>query len=114
MSQVKLHTSGQRVEGIDALRQSIELLLQTSRGSVPHHPNEGCALGDYLDLPVSEARPRIVSDLSTALAQQVPGVAVRKIEVLPDGGELGNHRFTVRVTWVPRGLDTEQSTEALL
>lgn len=64
--------------GLDGLEQEIRLLLSTRKGSVPLDRDYGVSW-DYVDLPLPEAMPYMISEIAGQLEKYVPRIKVRDI-----------------------------------
>ncbi len=60
--QPALQAPGEIVRGLDDIRQAIQIILRTPRGSDPHRPEFGSNLHLYIDWPVDRAIPHVVRE----------------------------------------------------
>lgn len=67
---------GEVVLDDDDVAQCIALLVMTRPGEVPHEPEFGCGLWEYIDRPVTEARLFITNEVVAAVRRWEPRVAV--------------------------------------
>jgi len=67
---------GEVVEGIADVSQCLAVILMTIPGSVPHEPEFGCGLWEYLDRPVQEVQGYLLSEVVKAIRRWEPRVAV--------------------------------------
>lgn len=70
--QVKLETQKDKqseiLEALDAIKQSIYIILTTPKGSVPHNPEFGCDLWKYIDHPTDNYLPLIITEAIKAIS----------------------------------------------
>jgi hypothetical protein len=85
---------GQIVEGLDDIRQAIEILLKTPKGSDPHRPPFGADIWRYLDLPTNVSVPHIIREATLAIQQWEPRATLISVKATPN-----NSQVTVVVTW---------------
>lgn len=72
------------VEGAEAVRQSIHMILETEPGERVMRPTFGCGLRQYLMKPNTTAtRTLIRRDVERALAAFEPRIQVREVRVDP-------------------------------
>lgn len=65
--QLKLGSFKEVLTGIDDINQEIMLILTTPLGSIPHRPEFGSKIYEYLDKPVNMAKPLIIAESFRAL-----------------------------------------------
>ena len=71
-------------KGVDKVRQSIWIILETEPGERIMRPDFGCGLRRYLMKPNSSAtRALIKRDVEQALASWEPRISVQQVEVTP-------------------------------
>lgn len=76
------HTTGRPVDGLDHLRQSIEVILTTPIGSRVMRRNFGSNLHRLVDAPNNGAtRARLVAATATALMKWEPRLKVTRISI---------------------------------
>lgn len=93
--QPKLAASGEVVEGLEDIAQSIQIILTTRQGQSPLRPTFGCLLQDLLDDPLTVSKPGVVREVSRALALWEPRITVSQVGLVDSGdGILG-----VQVLW---------------
>ncbi|MEM2073934.1 MAG: GPW/gp25 family protein [Candidatus Aenigmatarchaeota archaeon] len=88
MAQIKLGAIGQIVTGLEDLNQEIKLILETPLGSVPHRPEYGSRIYEYLDLPINIAKPLIIAETYRAIkanCDRFEVIDVKVKEISPDG-----------------------------
>lgn len=69
--------------GLAGLEQEIRMLLSTRKGSVPLDRDYGITW-EYVDLPLPEAMPYMVSEIASQLTRYVPKIKVRDINFKSD------------------------------
>lgn len=69
--------------GLDGLAQEIRTLLATRKGSVPLDRDFGLSW-DFIDLPLPEARLRLLSEIGPALEKYVPRIRVTDVAFRED------------------------------
>lgn len=67
-------------EGLEDIRQCIDLILRTSKGSESFRPEFGSDIFQYVDLPITEAIPNIKRAILEAVDIWEKRVKVKKIE----------------------------------
>ena len=65
--QPKLNKIGFIVEDIDDIDQCIKIILMTRKGSVPHRPEFGSDIWQYIDAPINVAIPNIIREAMDAI-----------------------------------------------
>lgn len=65
-------------DGLSGLEQEIRMVLSTRKGSVPLDRDFGLTW-DYVDLPLPEAMPYMISEIAVQLEKYVPRIRVRDI-----------------------------------
>jgi len=91
----KLGEVGEIVSDTEDINQCIRIILTTRKGTVPHRPEFGSNLQDYIDWPIDRARPHIIRESLGAIERWEPRVRVKQVSVLPGG--IGQLR--VQVAW---------------
>lgn len=71
--------NGQVAEGIEAIRQCIDLIVRTTKGTDPLRPEFGSDVYKYQDLPVNLSIPRIKKALLDAISLWEPRVKISSI-----------------------------------
>jgi len=79
--QIKLGSIGEVAQGLQDLQQEIFLILATPLGSVPHRPEFGSRIYEYLDLPQHLAKPLIIAEAYRALRANTERFEVKEIKV---------------------------------
>ena len=65
--QLKIGSFGKVLTGLEDINQEIMLILTTPLGSIPHRPEFGSRIYEYLDKPVNMAKPLIIAESFRAL-----------------------------------------------
>jgi len=79
--QIKLGSIGEIIQGLKDLQQEIFLILATPLGSVPHRPEFGSRIYEYLDLPQHIAKPIVIAEAYRALRANSERFKVMDIKV---------------------------------
>lgn len=77
--QLKLNETGSVVEGIDDIDQCIQIILSTKKGSIPHRPEFGSDIWQYIDSPVNEAVPNIIRETIDSISLWEPRVEITSV-----------------------------------
>jgi phage baseplate assembly protein W len=67
--QLKIGEFGGILKGIEDINQEIMIILTTPLGSIPHRPEYGSRIFEYLDKPEDMARPLIIAESYRALRE---------------------------------------------
>ncbi|MFW6057693.1 MAG: hypothetical protein ACOC9W_02445 [Persicimonas sp.] len=94
----RLGVRGEVLQGVEEIEQEIRVVCRTQKRSVPQDPELGVDWLKVLDLPVSEATPIIVLEVTEALARWVPRAKVQSVEVIG-----GTEKSRLRIGWRPAG-----------
>lgn len=101
------------VQNTAELGQTVGVILRTYRGTDPHRPLFASALLDYIDEPLTHAKPYLVRDAIAALQRWEPRITVDSVEVVPLVD--GNASLALRVRWsIASTAVQDQLTEVLL
>lgn len=92
--QPDLGTSGEVVEGLRDIDQSIRIILTTPKGADTHRPDFGSDLHLYIDWPVNRVTPHLVRETVDALRRWETRISIVQVQVLIEG-----ERIRVRVQW---------------
>ena len=92
--QPELGNPGSIVEGLSDLKQSIQIILLTPKGSDPHRPNFGCDIYKYIDWPVNQITPYLVREAIEALKYWEPRISLIQVTVNIDDSQV-----TLQVKW---------------
>jgi len=76
---VDLTTHGAYVEGVNDIKQTWGIILNTVKGSDPLRPTFGCGVFDYLDRPVSVFASEFASQVITDLERWEPRATISKV-----------------------------------
>lgn len=86
--QPKKNAIGEIVEGIDDIKQCINNILLTSKGSVPHNPEFGSDAWKWIDKPVNIAIPNIIREIIDSINMWESRVKVSSVEAEIDGSHV--------------------------
>lgn len=103
--QPALGTSGEVVEGLRDIGQSIRIILSTPKGSDPHRPEFGSDLHLYLDWPTNRVTPHLVREAVDAIRHWESRVSVAQVKV-----QINAAQIIVQVHWRVAG-EVSQLTE---
>lgn len=92
--QPALGTTGEIVEGLRDIDQSLRIILTTPKGSDPHRPEFGSNLHRYLDWPTDRVTPHLVREAFDAVRQWEPRVSVDQVHI-----QISAHHISARVQW---------------
>ena len=92
--QPALGTSGEVVEGLRDIDQSIRIILSTPKGSDPHRPEFGSDLHLYLDWPTNRVTPHLVREAVDAIRHWEPRVSVAQVKI-----QINAAQIIVQVHW---------------
>ena len=90
---------GMVVTDLDDIAQCIDIIFHTPLGSDPQRPTFGSDLDQYIDWPLSAARPRIAREVNRALGLWEPRVSVLRVSAT--SSQIA--RLSVGITWQPSG-----------
>lgn len=88
---------GYIAEGLADIRQCLDILLRTQKGSVPLYPQFGCDIFQYADKPLNFAIPNIKRAIIEAIEVWEKRVVLKKIEHFISIDTPGKVEFTVTV-----------------
>jgi uncharacterized protein len=86
---------GNVVQGIADINQCIAIILATPKGSDPLRPTFACDLWQWMDAPVTVARPALVRETVEAITKWEPRVRVVSVVVNLVAGTLSNLSITI-------------------
>jgi phage baseplate assembly protein W len=92
--QPALGTTGEIVEGLRDIDQSLRIILTTPKASDPHRPEFGSNLHLYLDWPTHRVTPHLVREAIEAIRRWEPRVAVDQVHI-----QINPQHIIVRVQW---------------
>lgn len=100
--QRKRNSFGEVVEGLDDIRQCINTILKTVKGSVPLRPDFGCDAYKYIDYPLSIAQMHITREVISALSRWETRIEVTSVtcETTDQVGQL-----VVKILWKLKNSD---------
>ena len=75
-----INNPGQIVQGLDSIKQCVFVILTTEPGTDPLRADFGCGAFTYVDMPVAFAVPKMVKEISTALAKWEPRIEQVKVQ----------------------------------
>lgn len=101
----KLGAFGEIVEAYDDIRQCIDIILLTVKGSVPHRLDFGTDIYKYIDLPAKSTIPHLIYEATKAIEKWEPRAVVETVEVRP----VEAHHFQIVVTWSPKDGNSDQT-----
>jgi len=84
------------VQGIHDIDQSIRIILSTPPGSDTHRPHFGCRIHDYIDWPITRARPHLVREIVSALRRWEPRMRIESVQIEPASAP---EHLTIRIRW---------------
>ncbi|MBP5958127.1 GPW/gp25 family protein [Pseudomonas anatoliensis] len=105
--QPALGTTGEIVEGLRDIDQSLRIILTTPKGSDPHRPEFGSNLHLYIDWPTNRVTPHLVREAIEAIRSWEPRVSVIAVNI-----HISAQKIIVRVQWRVTGR-LPQLTEVL-
>lgn len=85
--QLALGRSG-TAQGLADIAQCIRTILCTPLGTVPHRPDFGSRVYQYLDWPIARAVPHLVREAFEAIARHEPRVRLVRAAPSADGAGL--------------------------
>lgn len=88
---------GNVVQGVADINQCISIILTTPKGSDPLRPDFACDVWQFLDLPLTIARPQMIREIVEAITHYEPRVNVLQVTVDLVPGTLSN--LQVSITW---------------
>lgn len=95
--QLSINASDSLVQGIDEVKQCIDIILLTEVGSDPLRPEFGCDILRHLDKPSNQAVPNIMREITISVARWEPRVELVKITPIIDTTDPG--RFKFQIEW---------------
>lgn len=70
---------GAIAEGIEAIKQCLNIIVRTTPGSDPLRPEFGCDLYKYVDYPLNEAIPKMKQAMLQAVSRWEPRIVITKV-----------------------------------
>lgn len=95
MAGMKLYALEQNEDELDDIKQSLWMLLFTSKGERIYLPDYGVGVLDYIDRPHYQAQ-RLMVDIAEGVDEFEPRVKLSKLDILPTALDKG--RITVVLT----------------
>jgi uncharacterized protein len=86
---------GNVVQGIADINQCIGIILATPKGSDPLRPTFACDLWQWIDAPITVARPHLVREIVQALTKWEPRIQVLSVVI----NLVGISQLTIAITW---------------
>lgn len=102
--QISAQGVGQIVEGIDDIRQCIQFILTTTKGSDPLRPLFGSDIYRHIDKPVNVAQANISAEILEALELWEKRITVKKLAYRISGSRID---YTITAELVESGETTE-------
>jgi phage baseplate assembly protein W len=99
---LSLNGGGAIAEGIDAIRQCIDVIVRTTKGTDPLRPLFGCDVYLFQDAPLSIAIPNMKKALLDAIGAWEPRVSITSIDHTL--GQPGNVIFNINYTLADKSL----------
>lgn len=79
-----IENPGKIVQGFDAIKQCVFIILTTQKGTDPLRPDFGCGAFEYVDKPVAYAVPRMIKEIVFALEKYEPRIEQIKVQQVLD------------------------------
>jgi hypothetical protein len=108
--QLKLNSFGDVVENLEDIYQSIQIILTTPKGTDPLRPEFAMFHLKYLDIPISEAIPKLISEAIEALRLWEPRMT--PVNVTATEYELGH--IQLRIEWTLKKGGLSYTSEVLI
>lgn len=94
------------VQGFEAIKQCVFLILTTQPGTDPLRPLFGCGAFEYIDKPVNFAIPRMIKSISESLTKYEPRIEnVKVTQVLNVSQSTFTISYTVKNTKITDQLN---------
>jgi len=103
--QLKLGTIGETIKGLEDIKQEIYLILSTPLGSIPHRPEFGSRIYEYLDKPIELVRHLIIAETYRALKANSNRFYPTKVILLEATSE---GKLIFKITGIITDSQTEQ------
>ena len=101
---MSLSGQGKIVQGLDAIKQRILILLTTQKGTDPFRFNFGIDLLKWVDKPTNKSVPALKADIIAALAEFMPEI---KVTTVASSLDISKVTYTVFFT-ITNSVKTEQ------
>lgn len=95
--QLSINAADSLVQGIDEVKQCIDIILSTEVGSDPLRPDFGCDILRHIDKPANQAVPNIMREITVSVSRWEPRVEVVKITPIID--MTNPSRFKFQIEW---------------
>lgn len=106
---LSVDAQGEIVEGLNEISQCIFIIIKTQIGSDPLRPSFGCEIFKYIDRPVNEAIPKMITSIVSSLNIWETRIDVTKVTYAIN---LGATEFTIE--WKEKTTDQTGSTKVLI
>ncbi len=106
--QIKLGSIGEKVEGIEDLKQEIYLILSTPLGSIPHMPEFGSKIYEYIDRPMTIAKALIIGEAYRAIKRNCTRFKVSSIKL----STISPGKYVFKISGLPQ--DSRIDSEVVL
>lgn len=103
--QIKLGAIGLKAEGLDDLNQEIGIILSTPLGSVPHMPEMGSRIYEYLDRPINIVKPLIIAEAYRALKRNCKRFKVSSIKLVAASS---SGKFVFKIQGIPQDQQVDK------
>lgn len=90
-----INNPGTIVQGLDAIKQAVYLILITQKGTVPLQPDFGCGAYDHIDSPVNIAAPKMIKEITEALTKYEPRIDSVKVTYQVSETDASNMTFKI-------------------
>ena len=110
--QLKLNAFGGIVENFDDVDQCISIILKTPKGSIPHKPNFGCGVFNYLDSPANTGIPGMIMECYEALRMYESRINILKI--VPNMLDASGSQWRIDIEWTPKNSAEFYKTEVYI
>jgi phage baseplate assembly protein W len=104
--QPKLNKIGEISEGIDDINQCISIILSTPKSSVPHRPDFGSEIYNYVDYPVNEAIPNIIRESIDAIKEWETRIDIQNVTA-----EVIEEQIKIQIEWQLKDSDISVALE---
>lgn len=85
---ISLQGQGQIVQGLAAIKQRLNILLNTPKGSDPLRKRFGIGVFASIDKPSNSVLPAMRKDILDAVAEFMPEIKITKLTGQLDGGHI--------------------------
>jgi uncharacterized protein len=87
------------VQGVDAVQQSIQIILETQKGSQPLMPDFGINLANFVGKPMTSAAAELISDIRFQIEKYEKRAKITSITQQAQA----NGQFTINLFWTYNG-----------